>query len=141
VAGVGIFLISKVLVLEGLYLATAFAVPTSFIGLLVLSIGTNAPELMIAVRAVRARRKDIAFGNYVGSAAMNTLLFGFLLLFNGGFVLERREFLITAPLFLFGLGLFALFSRSRSTLSRSEGIILLFFYFVFLIAQLAILSP
>jgi Ca2+/Na+ antiporter len=140
VAGIGIFYISKLLVSSGLALAEAFHLPVSLVGLLALSLGTNAPELTIAMRSILSRRKAIAFGNYVGSAAANTLVFGLVALFNGRFTLERGEFVITAILFSVGLVFLYRFCRSRSALSRTEGAVLMVFYAVFIVWQLILAS-
>lgn len=135
-AGVAIFLISRLLVQEGIYVAEAFQVPASLVGLLMLSVGTNIPEITIAVRAILSGRKQVAFGNYIGSAAINTLLFGLLAITNGRFELDITEFLVTGPILLLGLVLFYRFARTRNTLSPVEGMVLGSLYVVFLVAQI-----
>ena len=132
-----IFLAGNLLVGEAAFLATYFGVPASIIGLLLLSIGTNVPELVVAVRSILRHRNDIAFGNYMGSAAANTGIFAVLALLNGTFAVERSEFLITFILTAGGLSLFWRFSRSKHDISRQEGLALLAVYVIFLIAQVA----
>ncbi len=134
-AGVLIFLGGKLLVHESIYFSGLLSIPPSLVGLILLSIGTNAPELVIAIRCIVGKHKDIAFGDYMGSAAANTPLMGFLALANGKFALERSEFVPTFLLLLLGLTLFFIFSRSKNDLSRKEGIVLLCLYGIFLIMQ------
>lgn len=135
VGAVAIFVSAHFLVLQSVQFANALAIPSSLVGLILLSVGTNIPEIVIAVRAVLQKRKDIAFGDYLGSAAANVPIFGALALFTGGFTVESSEFVATALLFLVGLMLLYFFARSRSELSRKEGIVLLLFYAGFLLIQ------
>ena len=133
--GVLIFIAGHILVQESVFFAQVLTIPVSFIGLLLLSIGTNIPELVIAIRCVMGRHKDIAFGDYMGSAAANTLIFGFLPLTNGDFNLEQSEIIVTFAVLSLGLTLFFFFARSKNDLSRTEGICLLLLYVLFLFSQ------
>ncbi|MEK7510767.1 MAG: hypothetical protein AAB582_00830 [Patescibacteria group bacterium] len=135
VGAAAVFIASHFLVLESVAVATHLSVPASLFGLILLSIGTNIPEIVIAIRAVLARNKDIAFGDYLGSAAANVPIFGALALFTGGFVVESSQFVGTALLMFAGFVLFYFFARSRSELTRREGIVLLLFYAGFILVQ------
>lgn len=135
VGAAAVFIASHFLVEESTAVATYLSVPASLLGLLLLSIGTNIPEIVIAIRAVLARNKDIAFGDYLGSAAANVPIFGALALFTGGFTVESSQFVGTALLMFMGFILFYFFARSRSELTRREGTILLLFYAGFVLMQ------
>lgn len=132
-----IFLAGHLLVEEAVFIANYFTVPASIIGLLILSIGTNIPELVVAAQSLLKKHKDIAFGDYMGSAAANTGIFAVLGLVNGRFSVERTEFWATFLLMIGGLVFFYIFARSKSNLSRKEGLILLGFYGVFVAVQIA----
>lgn len=131
-----IFFSGRLMVEEALYFSNLLKVPSSFIGMLVISIGTNMPELVIAIRSIRKRRKSIAFGDYVGSAAFNTFIIGVLCIANGTFLIARKEFIITSCFLILGLGTFYIFSRSKYNISRTEGILLGTIYITFIIIQL-----
>lgn len=136
VGAIFIFIAGHYLVEETVYFSKLFHVPASLIGLLLLSIGTNVPEIVVAVRSALRRRSDIAFGDYLGSALANTLIFGFLPILNGRFTIaEPSEFILTAVLMV--VGFFALYNLTTSGrgLSRSEGKTLFFLYGVFLVGQ------
>ena len=132
-----IFLAAHFLVDEAVFFAELFAVPPSLIGIVLLSLGTNVPEIVIAIRAVMRGRSDIAFGDYLGSASMNTLIFALVALGNGAFSIDARGFLVTAVVTVAGFSFLYLFARSKSVLSRGEGIVLLVFYAAFLALQCA----
>jgi cation:H+ antiporter len=137
IGAIFIFLAGNLLVGEVEFFSSFFHVPGSALALLVLSIGTNVPELAIAVRSISEHHVDIAFGNYLGSAVANTLVFGILVLFNGRFTIEAHSFMFTAFLMLIGLVAFYIFSNSKQTISRAEGVALVSIYGIFLLAQFA----
>lgn len=131
-----IFLAGHSLVEESVYFAQILGIPPSIVGLLLLSVGTNVPELVIAVRSIRKQHADIAFGDYMGSAVANTLIFGCLALISGPFAVEASEFGLSSGIMLVGLPLLYWFASSGFTLSRKEGSILLVVYICFVLAQI-----
>ena len=134
-ASIIIFITSKFIVNETIYFASFFHVSEFIIGLIVLSLGTNLPELSLAIKSIFLGKKEVALGDYLGSAAANTLLFGVFTLLNGKrvnvSVYSFRILLLT----LLGLGVFYLFSRSKNEISKQEGKILLLIYLLFVISQ------
>lgn len=134
-AGLAIFFAGNMLVEESVFFSGLLAIPASLVGLVLLSVGTNIPEIVITVRCVVGHRKEIAFGDYMGSAAANTPIMGVLALSNGAFALERSEFILTFFVLSAGLVLFFFFARSKREISRAEGIALLSLYVAFLCFQ------
>jgi cation:H+ antiporter len=131
-----IFLASQFLVNKTLYFSNLLEVSPFYISLFVLSLGTNLPELSIAVRAIFCGKKEVAFGNYLGSIVANVFLFGFLSILNNGEVLIVSNFLITFIFIAFGIMLFYYFSRSHNDISKREGLMLLAVYILFCIFEL-----
>lgn len=131
-----IFLAGHLLVEEAVYFAGYFGVPSSIIGLIALSIGTNIPELVIAIRSILKKRQDIAFGDYLGSTVTNTLIFAFLPFLNGNFHVEPTEFAATAVIMALGFAGFYFAARSKNAISRAEGRWLLVAYAAFFGAQI-----
>jgi cation:H+ antiporter len=131
-----VFVSSNAIVNKTLFFAKEFNISPFYLSLIVLAVGTNLPELSIAVRSVISGRKDVAFGDYMGSAAANTFLFGLFTLLNSGEVVTGSNFVLTFALIAFGLVLFFYFSRSKNDISREEGFILLCLYIIFVIVEL-----
>lgn len=139
VIGVGLLLYaSNLLVDQTVILAEGFNTSKFVISLLVISIGTNIPEIAVAIRSVLAHKNDIAFGNYVGSSVLNTLELGILTLATGGTVHLVNSSLFSLIVFLVGLVIFAYLAKSRNDLSRNESVVLLFFYFLFILFEVKI---
>ncbi len=134
--GLFIFLAGHLLVEEAGYFSVVLSIPSSIMGLLILSLGTNIPELVIAVRSILKKHKDIAFGDYLGSVVANTLVFGFLPWLNGGFAVEPTEFFFTAILTIVGFTGFYIAAKSKNQISKREGMALVSVYGIFLIVQL-----
>jgi len=126
-----VFIASQNLVDKTVYLAELINIPTYYVSLILLALGTNIPELSLGISAVVNNKKDVAFGDYVGSACANTFIFGVLTLINDGEVLTVNNFIPTFILLSLGLTIFFMFTRSREDISRKEGYMLLFLYVLF----------
>lgn len=131
-----VFFSSSYIVDQTVSFSRILHIPAFYISLLVLGLGTNLPELSLAVRAIVSGKKDIAFGDYLGSSSANTLLFGFFTLVNDGEVLTTNSFLITFGFIVTGLTLFYLFSQSKKDISTKEGLALISVYFIFVLYEL-----
>ena len=120
-------------------LAKKYKIPSLVIGLTIVAFGTSAPELFINVLASIRGSSEVVLGNIIGSNIANTLLilgvasvitplvikkniinreipFSFLAVFIVGFLAND---------FFLGRNLF-------SSLSRSDGFVLILFFGVFL---------
>lgn len=131
-----IFMASHQLVNTIEYFAILWHAPEYVISMLVLGIGTNLPEFTIAATSIIRNEKEVAFGDYVGSAAANTLLFGVLILFTGPFTIHNGNFFLTFVIFTLGMFAFYHFARSKRDISRKEGFLLLVVYVVFILLEL-----
>lgn len=134
--GIGvIFLASNLIVDKTIYFGTLLNVPAFFISLIVLSVGTNIPEISLVFRAIKDKKKDVAFGNYLGSATVNVLIFAIMTFMSGGEVLTVNNFWKTLVIAVIGFTAFYHFTKSKHDLSRQEGAILLLVYAVFLLVE------
>ena len=136
VGAVTTFFVGNLLVDQTMYFAGLFNVHTYLISLLALSVGTNLPEFIIAVNSIIKKDKEVAFGDYVGSAAGNSFVFGLLIMINGNFTVHNGSFFITFALFTLAMICFYIFSRSNRSISRNEGLVLLSLYAFFLILEI-----
>lgn len=115
--------------------AQVLGVTPFILSLLTLSLGTNLPEIILVIKAVLTGNKEVALGNYIGSALMNLLILSFLAIANGGLSISAdftKIFIFTS----IGLVLFFSFITSKNVLTRKEGILLLLLYVAFLWTEL-----
>ena len=122
----------KFIVDTAVHYSQIFNVPPFLLGISILSLGTNLPELSILVRSAFQRKKAIAMGDYVGSAAVNTLILGLVGTF-GPFSIQSG---VKANLYLLPLGaiLFLIFTRNKK-FEVHEGLILLTIYGLFMFME------
>lgn len=135
-ASVIVFITSQYIVDQTIYFSQMFNISTFLISLIVLSLGTNLPELSLAIRSVLEGKREVALGDYLGSAAANTLLFGIFTFLNGERINVESYSYKTMIMMLFGLGLFYFFSRSKQDISKREGKILILVYITFLLVEI-----
>lgn len=131
VFGAGHFLLEQTL-----HVAKLLGVLPFYVSLVALSLGTNIPELSLAIRSVVQKKKDIALGDYMGSAAANTLIFGIFTLLTPTESFAVNHSLITFGFIVGGLVLFYHFYQSKHDISRKEGFILLGLYVLFAFLEL-----
>lgn len=109
------------------------------ISLLIISLGTNIPEIVIAIRSILDGDIQIAFGNYLGSSVFNIFILGLVGIISNGFDINSYSF-ITTFIVAIGFSLFYVFIKSKNSLSRKECLILFLFYFIFLLSELLIIK-
>ncbi len=130
-----VFSASRILVDQTPIIGGYLGVSPFIISILLISIGTNIPELSIAIRSILSNHKEIAFGNYVGSATLNTLEMGILSLIRGK-ITPAMGSNFSVLSFILGLALFVYYVKSANTISRKEGMILLFCYLLFIFYEI-----
>ena len=130
-----VFYYSGLLVDQTIVFSADLGISPFLLSLLGLSIGTNLPEISIALRSITSGNKEIALGDYIGSASTNSVILGVLTIVNGTSVSFNNHFLITFSFMLVGLSLFFYFTRSKNDISRKEGLILLILYLTFVVME------
>jgi cation:H+ antiporter len=124
------FLIQQVVWLSAQLQTTPFVV-----SLLLLSISSNLPELIVAIQAVMKKQTTVAYGNYLGSAIANTLIFGFLTVLSRGTIYVSDGLTFVLPAIVLLVTLFFFFLRSNKGLSRLEGAALIAVYIFYVVAE------
>ncbi|GAB4219242.1 MAG: hypothetical protein Fur009_4420 [Candidatus Microgenomates bacterium] len=130
-----IFVASNFIVNQTIEYAKILNFPIFVVSIIILALGTNLPELSLAIRSIFMGKKEVALGDYLGSAAANTLIFGILALLNGSRIHIENYSLKTLIVNLFGLGVFYIFSQSKKEISKKEGQILLLIAFLFVLIE------
>ncbi len=133
----GVFLIvmsSKFIVDTTILYAGKYSLSPFVLGLVLLSFGTNLPELSILARSTLLKKKNIALGDYLGSATINTLILGFLTLGNGSPINLTTGIKYNLLLLPLGAGVLLYFIRNKK-LERGEGFILLCMFFLFMLLE------
>lgn len=137
IAGIGLlFLGSGQIVESTIFFADVFKIAPFFVSLVVVSLGTNIPEITLIFRSILLRKTDVALADFMGSASANTLVFGGLSIMYGQTIEIPNHFLQRFLFMLIGLCLVFLFMRSNNRISRWECLVLLLLYVLFICVEL-----
>ncbi len=118
---------------SGIVVKTIVMLPFSplVVSLVVVSLGTTIPEMMVALAAIRKGYPEIMIGNTIGSVITNTLFIGGIAAVIRPVAVPENVAFIYLPFLVFASGLFLVFIRNDYRISRIEGVFLLAFYLVF----------
>ncbi len=130
-----VFISSNIIVSQTIFFADLFNTSAFYISLVVIALGTDLPELTLALRSVVSGKKEIAMGDYIGAAAVSTLLFGIFTLLHNGEVLTVNNFMTTFIFIVVALSLFFIFFKSKKYISRYNGVVMIGVYILFLICE------
>ena len=132
-----LFISGKYLVDSSVVIARRLKIPTMIIGLTVVAFGTSAPELLVSIQAAIKGFPEMAMGNVVGSNISNILLVLAITALIFPIPVPAKSVRQDWPVLMFVSLLLFAFSWD-GTLSRVEGIILLFLLVVYIV--LAVIS-
>lgn len=129
-------------------LARGMGVSPMAVGLTVVAFGTSAPELFVNISAAVSGGTDIALGNVVGSNIANILLILGIsalvrpLTVSTGTVWKEIPFSLLAAVLLWVLASDVYIDgAASSTISRSDGLVLLCFFAIFIAYTASIAAP
>lgn len=109
--------------------------PAILIGVTILAFGTCLPELIFSIKAVRKNHDELALGDVLGTVITDaTIILGIVALISP-FNHNPHDLYITGTaMFLAGI-LVIVFMKSNKVLDKFEGLLLVFFYILFLFAE------
>ncbi len=133
----GILLLSNLLVNQGIIIAETFKIPPIIIGIFLTGLGSSLPELAISIKSAQEKTAEIAMGNVLGSVAFNSsLAIAINAIFDPFSLNQPRIFFTTTMFFLIIFFLFYFFVRTKETLERWEGAVLLSSYLLLVIIEI-----
>ena len=113
-------------------IAVTLHVPSSFIALTLLSLGTTLPELTVNISAIRKGQSTMAIGNVLGSCISNTLLIPSIASLFGAIAVPSSLISFSLPVML-GAGVMFYMLTQDKKISVSEGYLFFALYALFLI--------
>ena len=115
-------------------IAKKFHISEIIIGLTIVSIGTSMPELVVSVKSALQDHSDIAVGNVIGSNISNILLILGLCATIKSLEFKKETRLFENPMIIIATVLFFIMCNTfNQTVTRYEGLILLFGCILFII--------
>lgn len=135
-----VIVVSNIIVRTTLTLLTSLGLPPFAIGLLVFSIGTNLPEIIVMLRSWRRHARALSVSSLLGSALANVCILGFLAVMRPLPITIDASFIIMTSFLLALVLLLFSFASTARRLTRSEGVVLLGIYVLFVATQLWLLK-
>lgn len=130
-----LMLISHLLVGSVTQLAFLLGISETLIGLLILGIGTNLPEITILLRSKGKEQEKLAAGNFLGSASVNTALLGIIAFMRPHFIENMNAVAIIIVSSSVSLVIFFFLAVTGKKLTSREGLILLALFVFWFIAE------
>ncbi len=134
---VGLIWSANILVEKAVELATIINVPQILIGLFMLSLGTNLPEIVLLVRSNNIEKVKLAAGNFIGSATFNTAILGIIAITAPYEIVNFHAIVTVIIVLTVTIAVFASMVNDNE-ISPKEGFFLLFLFF--LVATIELLT-
>ena len=132
---VGIALIglsAEVIVNSAVNISKWLGIGEDLIGLTIIAIGTNLPELITSIVAVRKGEADIAIGNLVGTNIYNIFLILGLAATINPITISSNAFIDIIVLAITSFIVY-IFIQHKKDINRKEGIIMILLYVIYII--------
>lgn len=133
---VGVLISANLLVRVTLHLLRHFDVPEFVVGLLVFSLGTNLPEIIVTLRSWKRHISELSVSNLIGSVITNTLIVGLLASAKKIQVDRNQEFYVALGMAALLFISVAIFYRTGKGMVRGEGAVLVAIYVAFVVFQI-----
>jgi cation:H+ antiporter len=128
---------SRWVVSSAISLAESLGLSTLLIGLIIISIGTALPELVVGIQTLMAKEKELMVGNIIGAlVAKSTLIMGIVAVIHP-ISIPFMHILLPSIFLLFAVMVFMAFAERGRVISQAQGLAMVMLYIVFLIVQLA----
>jgi cation:H+ antiporter len=120
-------------------IARMLHIPEFVIALLIISIGTCLPEFIYSLQAIISKHEQLALGDILGTVIIDaTIILGIVAIVRPISV-DPMLFRVTAFFNALSACVLIYYIRMNKELNRGHGIVLVFFYFVFIIVELFLL--
>lgn len=132
---VGIILIglsAEVIVNSAVNISKWLGIGEDLIGLTIIAVGTNLPELVTSIVAVRKGEVDIAIGNLVGTNIYNIFLILGLAATINPIVISSNAFIDIIVLAITSFIVY-IFIQHKKDINRKEGIIMILLYIIYIV--------
>ena len=136
ILSLGILLLSAFLTVKfAVNFAKDAKLPAILIGLTIISLGTCLPELIFSIKAVRKNHDSLALGDILGTVITDaTIILGLVALISPFSYNPYNIYITGTAMFLAGIFVTA-FMKSDRSINKREGVLLIFFYVLFVFIE------
>ena len=117
-------------------ISISFGLSEILIGVFVVGLGTSLPELAFGIKAAKSKQGGMSLGNIFGSSVVNsTLILGITALIAPITISDTSVFWVSVIFMGFTMLLAYYLLRSKDFLIRTEGLVLILIYAIFIVVQ------
>ncbi len=118
------------------HIAADIGLSLVFIGVVIVALGTTLPEVIFTIKAFKMGHQTMILGNLMGSVVINScLVLGLAVLIHPLKVASFSPYFVGIIFTIITISFFAIFSKTKQEINRTEGFILLAVYLAFIIVQ------
>jgi len=129
---IGVVITSRVIIWAAVHISRYFSISETVIGLTVIAIGTSLPEISTALTAAVKGEGEIAVGNILGADVLNILWIVGMSAVVRPINVEIEVIRFTFPYMILIVTIMLVSMRIGCRFNRIKGVILIFFYMVYL---------
>ncbi|MDP1629225.1 MAG: sodium:calcium antiporter [bacterium] len=134
-----LLLASQGIVKAAVFFAVSLGVELGIIGIFLVGAGTALPEVYFSIRAGRAGETKMILGNLMGCVVItSTLVLGLVSLIQPIRISDPSPYGVARIFLLISVLFFLFISRTKSQISKKEGLALILIYIAFLVSELAL---
>lgn len=135
--GFGLLIVSShFVVTNAMYFAERWGVAQSFVGIVIIGLGTSLPELSVSIGAAMRKSAGMSIGNIIGSNVFDTLIPIGLAGSISKISMENSLLKFDLPILFAVTVLVIVFLGTKRGISRIESIILIMSYLVYVLLKL-----
>ncbi len=123
---------SDIIVRISIVLLNKLNISSFILGLLIFSLGTNLPEITVALTSWKKKSPELSISHLMGSIITNVIILGSMCLIKPINNTLGHSYTVLVSFVALTLILVAIFYKTRKSLDRIEGVFLILTYFLFL---------
>lgn len=109
-------------------------IDSGIVGLVLVAVGTNIPELVTTITSVKLESPEIGIGNIFGASIINSSMLLGLSVFaskNSHMPISKSLILITVPILILITGIIVIPILKKQQTKRYQGVLLMLLYFIY----------
>jgi len=119
----------------GTKFANEIGLPVVLVSMAFVSIGTCLPEMIFSIKAIKTNHDGLAMGDIFGTVIANVTIYLGIMCLISPFQFNPTLIYITGTAMALASIIVIVFFRTEKVLTKKEGIFLIFFYIIYLIAE------
>ncbi len=123
---------SQILIESGVIIASFLNIPQGIVSLTIIALGTSLPEIVSSITAIRKNHHEISVGNILGANILNIVSVIAVSAIPNNIPILSQNRQLDIPFMILLLLIVIIPTLKSNRLSRIQGILMLFTYFLYI---------